>query len=93
MAATTLYHTITPDEWTQVASGFSFILVQLRSHGVVRMHVGDSEAVVDDDSADIVLARGMSGAESSFSAGGVPDGTAVWLRSVNGSEQVSVLSY
>lgn len=86
----------TTDEWQQVTDVQSFILIQAISTGVVHIHgqaAGDDEPEAND--AHITIARNQNDMESSFSAGGLPENTAFWVKSAKKgeTETVTVLTY
>ena len=95
MAALTQEVTINKDGWTVVASGVAFVAIQLSNPGRVRLHMADQANPPDDASmVGINIARNFPGVESGFSAGGLPDGTAVWARSMSDQEEkIVVLTY
>lgn len=83
-------------EWEQITDGQTFILIQAISTGVVHVH---AQAAADPDpganDAHITIARNQNDMESSFSAGGLPDGTKFWIKAAKEGETelVSVLTY
>jgi hypothetical protein len=85
------------DGWVDIASGMKFILIQLTSSGRIQLYLqGDGNVPPDienDEQASIQLARGIVGVESSFSAGGLPENTTLWLRAIKGTETVNAVAY
>lgn len=95
MAAQTREVTINKTGWTLIASGTAFVAVQLANAGRVRIHMADLASPPDDSSkVGINIARNFPGVESGFSAGGLPDETGVWARSLSDTEEtLFVLTY
>jgi hypothetical protein len=86
----------TSSDWEQMTDGQTFILIQAISTGVVHIHAqaaGDAAPSAND--AHVTIARNQNDMESSFSAGGLPDGTKVWIKSAKEGETelVTVLTY
>lgn len=86
----------TSGEWEQITEGQTFILIQAISTGVVHIHAqaaGDDEPEAND--AHVTIARNQNDMESSFSAGGLPEGTKFWIKSAKEGETelVTVLTY
>lgn len=84
------------DEWTQITDGQTFVLVQAISQGVVYVH--PAAAADDDPEAEdghLTISRNQTKAmESSFSAGGLPAGTKVFVRAAQGQKEIiAVLAY
>jgi len=84
---------IGPD-WEPLTNGQTFVLIQAISTGVVHIHgaaAGDSDPAGDE--GHVTIARNSTDMESSFSAGGLPEGTRFFARAVKGRETISVLAY
>ena len=91
----TSFVTVT-DEWQQITDVQTFILIQAISTGVVHIHAqaaGDDEPEAND--AHVTIARNQNDMESSFSAGGLPENTAFWVKcaKTGETELVTVLTY
>jgi len=82
------------DGWVEIAADVKFIAVQMKSSGKISVWcVKAGDADPDDNVSGITLARGIQGVESTFSAGGLPDGFKLFLRSASGVEQISIIAY
>lgn len=83
--------------WEPLAEGVTFIAILAVSAGRVQVHLqgeNDPDPVGDDTDGYLPLSRGISGSETGFSAGGMPENTKVWVRAVgSGAEQISVVAY
>ena len=84
------------DQWEQITDTHTFVLVQAISQGVVYVHVAaasDADPVLTD--GHLTIARNLRDEmESSFSAGGLPAGTKVFVRAAQGKvETIAVLAY
>lgn len=82
------------DGWVEVVTDIKFVAVQMKSSGKISVWcVKTGDADPDENASGITLARGIQGVESTFSAGGLPDGFKLFLRSSSGVEQISVIAY
>ena len=95
MAAITQEIAITKSGWTKISDGEKFVAIQLSNQGRVKIHVADTASPPGNASVvGINIARNFTGVESAFSMGGLPDGTAVWVRSqTDDNEVITVLTY
>lgn len=95
MAAVTQEIAINKANWTKIADGQKFVAIQLSNQGRVKIHVADTASPPDAASfVGINIARNFTGVESAFSMGGLPEGTAVWVRSqTDDTETITVLTY
>lgn len=82
------------DGWVEIVTGVKFIAVQMKSAGRISawcVKAGDADPT--ETETGITLARGIQGVESTFSAGGLPDGFKLFLKAETGIEQISVIAY
>ena len=83
-------------DWEQVTDGTTFVLFQAISTGVIHIHgqAPDDDEPEDND-AHVTIGRNQNDMESSFSAGGLPDGTKFWVKAAKKgeTETVAVLTY
>lgn len=94
MAAETIRHTLTTDEWTLIAEGKKVVAIQLTSQATVWVFMADEGVEPDEDSPGILVARGMGDLPNAWSAAGLPDGTNVWaISKKDAAEDVIVMSY
>lgn len=81
--------------WTPLAEDVTYIAILTTSQGRVQVHLqgpDDADPVGDDTDGYLPISRG-AGAETGFSAGGLPAGTKVWVRSQGSQETISVCAY
>ena len=94
MAAETLIHTLSNEEWTLIASGKKVVAIQLLNPASVRVHMADINEVPDEESPGIVIGRGMPDLANAWSAAGLPDDTGIWAMSLRDpAEDIVVMSY
>lgn len=94
MAAETLRHTLTTDEWTLIAEGKKVVAVQLTSTSTVWVFMAEAGVEPDEESPGILIGRGTSDLPNAWSAAGLPDDTNVWAISrKDAAEDVIVMSY
>jgi hypothetical protein len=80
--AITDYVDLDDQTWVKATDGQTFVCIQVNSSGRVRVRVRpntEDPNDLDPPVAGLTLARGIEGIESAFTAGNLPDGTAVWL--------------
>lgn len=89
------------DGWVEVVTAKN-VVAQVKSNGRVNAWlVGDGGDPPDTANVGITLARGITGVESSFGAGNMPDGATLWLKALAPQfppdqtvvEQVTVIAY
>lgn len=82
------------DGWVEIVTGVKFIAVQMKSSGRIAVwcvKAGDPDPT--EAQSGVTLARGIQGVESTFSAGGLPDGFKLFLKAETGTEQISAIAY
>lgn len=86
--AQTTQHDIGVDAWTAVSAGDGSVLVQLKSRGPVRVHVGDSNP---GDNSDVGVTLARNGLQEIGNVGLTGDDN-VYVRALRRTEQIVVVT-